>query len=114
MDKLNFHQDSEVLAEALLAVGNRLGLSDADIAAITMRPIDSLFHPLDPTSKSGQPALLLIRIYQALHSLTGGDPRLMLHWLCTGNRHTGGVPSKQIRDPEGIVVVASYLEHLVG
>lgn len=114
MDKLNFHQDSEVLADALLAAGKRLGLSDADIAAITRRPIDSLFYPLDPTSESGQLALLLIRIYQALHSMTGGDPSFMLHWLSTDNRHIGGVPSKQIRDPERIAVVTSYLERLKG
>ena len=32
---------------------------------------------LDPYSKQGKLALLLIRLYQALHALTGGDQATM-------------------------------------
>lgn len=102
--------DNEVLAEALLAAGRSLGLTQAVIGEVVGRDRTSLKRALDPASKSGQLALLLVRIYRSLFALVGGEPDQMRHWMITANRHTGGVPAEQVRTPEGLVTVANYLD----
>ena len=35
-------------------------------------------------------------------------------WLATPNRHTGGVPSEQLRSVAGLVAVSEYLDAIRG
>ena len=49
---------------------------------------------IDPSSKSGELALLLIRAYRALFVLVGGDTVQMRHWLHTHNHHLEGTPAQ--------------------
>lgn len=106
--------DNEVLTEALLAAGRGLGLTQVVIGEVVGRDRTSLKRPLEPASKAGQLALLLVRIYRSLFALVGGDPDHMQHWMFTANHHTGGVPAEQIRTPEGLVTVVSYLDAMRG
>ncbi len=103
-----------VLATALLRAGKALGLSQAEIGRIVGRDRSSLGRGLDPCSKPGELALLLIRCYRSLHALTGGRVEDMRHWMRTANHHTGGVPAEQLATVAGLVRVVEYLDALRG
>ena len=104
-----------VLAAALVNAGRELGLTQADLGAVIGRDRTALSRgQLDPTSKAGELALLLIRAYRALFALVGGDRVAMRHWMRTENGHTGGVPAEQIRSVEGLSRVVTYLDAIRG
>jgi hypothetical protein len=104
-----------VLASALVNAGKELGLTQADLGAVIGRDRTALSRgQLDPASKSGELALLLIRAYRALFALVGGDRDAMRHWMHTENLHTGGVPSEQVRSVQGLSRVVEYLDAIRG
>lgn len=100
----------QVLTKATLRAGQALGLTQADIGAVVGRDRTSLRRGLDPDSKAGELATLLIRVYRSLYALVGGDPEAMRHWMATDNRHTGGVPREQIRTVTGLTRVLEYVD----
>ena len=65
---------------------------------------------IEPASKTGELALLLIRLYRSLSVLVGNDRRLLRHWFHTANRHTGGLPAEQVLRTEGLVEIVQYLD----
>jgi len=65
---------------------------------------------IDPASKTGELALLLIRVYRSLSVLVGNDCQMLRHWFHTANRHTGGVPAEQVQRTEGLVAIVQYLD----
>ena len=104
-----------VLASALLSAGKELGLTQAEIGTVIGRDRTVLSRgQLDPQSKPGELALMLIRAYRALFALTGGEQAAMRHWMRTENHHTGGVPSEQIRSVQGLARVVEYLDAIRG
>jgi len=104
-----------VLATALVNAGKELGLTQAELGAVIGRDRTALSRgQLDPASKSGELALLLIRAYRALFALVGGDRAAMRHWMQTDNVHTGGVPAEQIRSIPGLTRVVEYLDAMRG
>ncbi|WP_018864778.1 MULTISPECIES: MbcA/ParS/Xre antitoxin family protein [Thioalkalivibrio] len=106
---------ADVLREALVNAGKALGLTQADLGAVVGRGRTDISRGnIDPASKPGELALLLIRCYRALYVLTGGDPAAMKHWMHTRNHHTGGVPAEQIRTVQGLVGVLEYLDAIRG
>jgi DNA-binding XRE family transcriptional regulator len=85
-----------VLAKALLRAGEQLGLSQtalAEVLGVHRTTITQLKKnlKLDPNSKQGELALLLIRLARALFALTGGDQKWIQHFMRTPNRITGGI-----------------------
>jgi hypothetical protein len=104
----------EVLAKAAVRAGKALGLSQSDLGAIIGRDRTSLRRGIDPDSKAGELAALLIRVYRSLYALVGGDGEPMRHWMSVENRHTGGVPREQIRTVAGLARVAEYLDAMRG
>lgn len=56
--------------------------------------------------------LVIIRIYQRLYALIGGNPDAIRHWMHTSNRGTGGVPAEQLLTSGGTDAVRDYLESL--
>jgi hypothetical protein len=74
----------------------------------------SISRGLDPASKSGELALLLIRVYRSLFVLVGGGPDDMKHWMHTANHHTGGVPAEQVQSVQGLNRVVEYLDAMRG
>src|SRR4051794_25635538 len=87
-----------VLTPALIKAGKELGLTQADVGAIVGRDRTALSRgAIEPQSKSGELALLLVRAYRALFVLVGGDPHQMKHWMHTANHHVGGVPAELIK-----------------
>lgn len=106
---------SEVLAEALLNAGRALGLTQAELGTVVGKDRTAVSRGrIEPASKAGELALLLIRCYRALFVLVGGDTVQMRHWMHTANRHTGGVPAEQIRTVEGLTRVTGYLDAVRG
>lgn len=108
-------QPAQVLATALLKAGKELGLSQAVLEKAIDRDRSSISRKgIDPETKSGELALLLIRVYRSLFALVGGDSVQMKHWMKTANRHTGGVPAEQVRSIQGLVGVMEYLDAMRG
>jgi hypothetical protein len=106
---------AEVLTRALVKAGKDIGLTQAEVAAVVGRDRTALSRAaIEPGSKSGELALLLIRAYRALYVLVGGEPRQMKHWMHTPNLHVGGVPAELIRTVPGLVRVVEYLDAIRG
>jgi len=106
---------AEVLTRALVRAGKELGLTQLDLGTIVGRDRTALSRgAVAPDSKSGELALLLIRIYRALFALVGGEPRQMKHWMHTHNHHVGGVPAELVRTVPGLMRVVEYLDAIRG
>jgi hypothetical protein len=104
-----------VLSMALVNAGKELGLTQQVLGEVVGKDRTALSRGgLDPDSKSGELALLLVRAYRALFALTGGDREAMRHWFQTENLHTGGVPSEQVRSVQGLMRVVEYLDAIRG
>ena len=106
---------ARVLGEATLNAVRALGLTQGDLQAVIGRhPSNVRRHGIDPATKAGELALLLIRVYRGLFALLGGDGPTMRHWMHTANRDTGGIPAEQIRSIQGLTEVVAYLDALRG
>jgi transcriptional regulator with XRE-family HTH domain len=108
-----------VLAKAVLNAAEQLGLKQAELAAVLgvdRTAISRLKHQqsLDPLSKRGEIALLVIRIARALFALTGGDTDWIKHFMHTHNKITGAVPAKQIESIQGLMTVAQFVDAIRG
>ncbi len=109
------HPDSALLlTKATLRAGKALGLTQADVGQVIGRDRTSLRRGIDPDSKAGELAALLIRLYRSLYVLVGGEGEPMRHWMSVDNRHTGGAPREQIRTVVGLARVAEYLDAVRG
>jgi hypothetical protein len=103
------------LTKAFLNAGKSLGLTQDDLGQIVGRD-RTAFHRggIDPESKSGELALLLIRVYRSLYVLVGGQKGDLRHWMSTDNRHTGGIPAEQVKTVAGLIRVVEYLDAMRG
>jgi len=105
-----------VLAKATARATELLGLSGAALARIigvsepTVSRIRKGEHPLDPDSKVGELALLLVRVYRSLDALVGTDDEKRKAWLRGMNKALGGVPLQLIERPDGLVATLNYLD----
>lgn len=106
---------SETLTKAFLNTGKALGLTQDDLGTVIGRD-RTVFRRggVDPASKSGELALLLIRVYRSLYALVGGQEQDLRHWMHTENLHTGGIPAEQVRSVAGLVNVVEYLDAIRG
>ena len=108
-------RQAAVLGKALLRAGERLGLSRQDLAQIVGRDRSSISRSgIDPSSKPGELALLLIRCFRSLAVIVDDNDEQMREWLSTPNRHTGGVPRDQLASVAGLVTVCEYLDAIRG
>jgi hypothetical protein len=108
-----------VLATALLAAAERLGLRGRELAAVigTSEATVSRLRfarGLDPKSKEGELALLFLRAYRSLDALVGGDDDKARLWLRARNDHLDGIPAERILTVEGLVDVVQYLDAMRG
>jgi len=103
-----------VLANALLQAGRALGLSQSDLGEIIGKDRSSITRGIEPTSKSGELALLLIRCYRSLFVLVGGSAQDMRHWMHTTNGDLGAVPAEALKSVQGLARVLEYLDAMRG
>jgi len=92
----------------------RAGVSQSILGKIIGKDRTSIHRGIEPSSKSGELALLFIRCYRGLYVLIGGKACDMKHWMHTENRHTGGVPAEQIQTVQGLNHVLEYLDAMRG
>src|SRR4051812_45907780 len=108
-----------VLAAAVLAAADRLGLRNRQLAVVlgsSEASVSRLQHGrgLDPDSKEGELALLFLRLYRSLDALVGGEDEKARLWLHAQNDHVRGIPAERIRTVEGLVDVVQYLDAMRG
>lgn len=108
-----------VLAKAVLNAAEQLGLKQSELAGVLgihRTAVSRLKQnpALDPKSKQGELALLLIRIARALFALTGGDKEWIKHFMRNPNQVTGGIPAKQIESIQGLMQVLNFVDALRG
>jgi hypothetical protein len=103
-----------VLSKSVLNAGRALGLSQADLGEVIGKDRTSITRGLDPSSKAGELALLLIRCYRSLYVLVGGRPEDLQHWMRTHNLDIGGVPADAVKSVPGLIRVLEYLDALRG
>ena len=113
------HPENRVLCTALFNAINYLGISNEQAGrAIGMDRTTvsrlKIRGELNPQSKQGELALLLIRIFRSAYALMGGDKEAIRHWMKTENHHLLGVPAQMIGQVQGINQVVEYLDAIRG
>ncbi len=110
---------SAVLAKAVMRAASQLGLRQAEVGKVLglHRTAVSRLNrngTLDPASKEGELALLLVRLGRSLFALTGGDEAWIRHFMQSPNTVTGGVPAEQVLSVQGLVDVLHFVDSLRG
>ena len=118
-----------VLSKALVRAADRLNLTRQELSAIigpSETSLSRLFNEpkqraanqpqfyIDPNSKEGQLAILLLRLYRSLDVLFGGNEKQCQLWLRSDNVHLQGVPIELIKKIEGLIFVIQYLDAMRG
>ena len=105
-----------VLAKAAGRATGLLGLSGAALARVigmsepTVSRVLRGERPINPASKEGELAALLVRVYRSLDALVGNDAARRIAWMTSFNRDLGGVPRELIETAQGLVATLSYLD----
>jgi hypothetical protein len=109
-------QADQVLAKATVRASQLLGLSGADLGrtlGLSEPSVSRLVRgdkTLNPQSKEGELALLLVRVYRSLDALVGTDDAKRRAWMGTPNDALAGVPLKLVQKAEGLVATLNYLD----
>ena len=108
-----------VLAKAIVNASTQLGLKQSEIAAALGMHRTAFSRvktklSLDPQSKQGELALIVVRIARALFALTGGDEVWIKRFMHSQNKVTGGIPAKQISTIEGLMTVLRFVDAIRG
>jgi transcriptional regulator with XRE-family HTH domain len=105
-----------VLARAVLRTAELLNLTRGTLARVLgvseagVSRLASGARLIDPDSKEGELALLLVRLYRSLDALVGNDAEQRLRWLRSYNRGVNGTPVELIERAEGLAGVVTYLD----
>jgi plasmid maintenance system antidote protein VapI len=105
-----------ILTKALLRAASLLGLSNAALARVlgvseaSVSRLASGGRTIDPGTKEGELALLLVRAYRSLDALVGTDAAQRKAWMRGFNRALNGKPIELIERADGLVAVVSYLD----
>ncbi len=108
--------NSIVLGKATIRAAHELNLSNAALARViglsepTISRISAGSRGIDPSSKEGQLALLLVRVFRSLDPLVGSDVQKRHDWLRSPNKALNGTPALLIETPDGLVTTLSYLD----
>jgi uncharacterized protein (DUF2384 family) len=108
--------DAQLVAQACGRASQVLGLSKEELSAVVGKHRTTIDRTgLDPKTKEGELALLLLRVHRSLHALCGGDEDLMRHWMEQPNHHLNAQPPRLLLTRiEGLNRVANYLDGLRG
>jgi hypothetical protein len=86
-----------------------LGLSEASLS----RLYDGKRY-VDPTSKEGELAIMMLRLYRSLDILFGGNQKQCQLWLRNENQHLGAIPATMIQSIQGLNLTTQYLDAMRG
>ena len=104
-----------VLGKATIRAAHEMRLSNAALARViglrepTIRRIAG-GRGIDPQSKEGQLALLVVRLFRSLDPLVGSDAQKRHDWLRSHNKALNGTPAALIETPTGLVNALAYLD----
>ena len=107
---------SMVLGKATIRAAQELHLSNAALARViglsepSISRIAGGVRGIDPLSKEGQLALLVVRLFRSLDPLVGSDAQKRLGWLRSHNKALNGTPATLIETPTGLVTALAYLD----
>ena len=107
--------EARVLSQAVCRAAKQLDISDellADVLGIAPFSVTGLSagtYILNTTLQEWTSALLFVRLYIALDSITG-DERIARKWLKSPNEGLNGKPMHLILSNEGLLRVVQYLE----
>ena len=108
-------QPGAVLGKAVLRAAERMGLSRRELGEVIGRDRSSISRSgVDPDSKSGELAKLLLRCYRSLAVMVDDNDSQIREWLTSPNSHTSGVPREQLQSVDGLVRVCEYLDAIRG
>jgi transcriptional regulator with XRE-family HTH domain len=96
---------AELLELSGATLARALGVSEASISRLV-----SGARTIDPESKEGELALLLVRVYRSLDALVGSDAAQRKAWLYSPNRALSSRPAELIQSAAGLVTVLAYLD----
>lgn len=106
-----------VLSKAVCNAAGHLGLANLKLAKIlglspaTISRLNAGTYQLAPDRKEWEFAILLVRLFRSLDSISGGSPETAKAWLQSGNLALAGKkPVELIESTEGIVHVVTYLD----
>ena len=116
----NHPNKSIVLSKAVIKVAINLDLNQKELSEIvgsSKSEISRLFNKISvisPTTKEGECALLLIRLYRSLDALLGEDEQQCQQWFKNYNRHLGAKPIDLSKRIEGLAEIVVYLDAMRG
>lgn len=114
--KANAPDKEMVLGKATMRAAQELDLSNAAVARViglsepTISRVAGGSRGINPESKEGQLALLLVRLYRSLDPLVGSDSQKRRAWLRSPNKALNGTPIALIESPAGLVTTLAYLD----
>ena len=106
---------SKILSQAVLTAAKYLGLSDLQLATaidITNNELAKIKQGEKRLIENSTPYLRaadIIRLYQALFAIVGGDESVMLQWMQSPNLALDATPIEKISSNEGLQSVVNYL-----
>ena len=113
-----------VLKKALHRVAAKLEITRQELSAIvgpSESSLSRIFNStknkqnyIEPSSKEGQLAILLLRLYRNLDVLFGGNEKQCQLWLRSENLHLGAIPIDLIKSIEGLIQTIQYLDAIRG
>ncbi|BCX19016.1 MAG: hypothetical protein KatS3mg117_2698 [Geminicoccaceae bacterium] len=108
--------EAALVGKAVVRAADRLGLTNHELAAVVGLSEASVSRlrrgrfRLEPGGKPFELALLLIRLFRAVDSLTGGDEKIARAWLRNPNTALAAVPIERIATVAGLLDVVAYLD----
>src|SRR5688500_17603754 len=108
--------DAAVVTKAVVRAAGRLGLSNRSLARVlgvseaTVSRMGAGTYLLKTGDKAFELALMFLRLFRSLDSLSGGDEQTSRAWLRNDNLALGGVPATLIESLSGMITVLGYLD----
>jgi len=118
--KQQFIDKKQVLTKAFIRVNDLLHFTRHELSGIvglsepTLSRVFANTSFIDPTTKEGESVILLIRLYQSLDALFGGNSNQCQLWLRNNNKHLNSIPIDLIQSTEGLVLTVQYLGAMRG
>jgi len=112
--------ERKVLTSATLKAAELLGITHGNLAKIigvspaTISRMSKAAYLLDHSRKEWELALLFVRLFRALDSITAGRAEDAKVWLFSHNRALAGLPAEMLGNVLGLISVVDYLDSVRG
>ena len=109
---------NQVLTHSALRASALLGLSHVALAqtlGLDQSTVSAMEHglaELQGDAPSGQRALTLIKIHQALTANVGAHEEACKHWVCSHNTGLAATPALLVQSEDGMNAVLAYLQSM--